>query len=234
MSSFQSQEYAINLMRLHDCRFWIIKDSDGRSVLGEQKDEESTLEQSIEALESALMEINGKYVNLHLRSKSRAQRGAGGDIKSGNFDLKVNLSGNQINGVNQGNSNNDLALKSLMQEIQSLKVQMIEQKHQQELGVLKQEISELKNGNPLLDQVIQGLAGVFVKGENNNQAAQIPALSQSPALSGTEPKKGTGRIQAAIKRLAVVDPNFIESLEKLVSFAENNPDQYHAYLSMLK
>lgn len=237
MSSFVTFDYTKKLMREHELRYWTIKDSDGRSILGEQKDSEISIQDSIDQLEDAMGEIQGKYINLSLRSKSRAERGAGGDLKSGIFDLKVQL--NQSGGINGVATATDRRLEDLMQTINDLKLQMIEDKHEREKQELKNKIKELEEGNPMLDQVINGLGRLFT---NQNQPApevQAPVQEKEVPvrkLAGVQPdKNGDGpRIKSALIRLGKIDSNLIDTLESLASFAEKNPDQFLGYIGMLK
>jgi len=237
MSSFVSLDYAKRLMRDHEVKYWKIKDSDNRSVLGEFKDPESTLEQSIDMLENSIIEIQGKWINLELRSKSAKERGAGGDIRTNNYDLKVLLdSKGGINGPGAQQNSNDGLIKTLMAEIQNMRVDMLRQQHSFETASLKAELAELKEGNPMMDQVIAGLAKVFVPGAQapGNEIPLQPAspVQQVQHLAGVE--EGKNRIQSALRTLASIDSNLKETLEALARFAKKNPDQYHSYVQMLK
>lgn len=236
MSSFVTFDYTKKLMRDHELRYWTIKDSDGRSTLGEQKDSEISIQDSIDLLEDAMGEIQGKYINLSLRSKSRTERGSGGDLRSGIFDLKVQL--NQSGGINGTANATDRRLEDLMQTINDLKLQMIEDKHEREKQELKNKIKELEEGNPMLDQVINGLGRLFTNQTQNNaeQPSQQPQEREVPVrkLAGVESTESTDRLKTALRRLGKIDSNLVETLESLATFAEKNPDQFMGYIQMLK
>ena len=231
--SFVSFDYAKNLMRTHQVRFWKLKDSDNRSVLGEQRNEDLDVEQSIHQLEQAFSEIEGKYVILELRGRSPKERGSGGDTKTTSFELRVsiqNLSGQGVGIAGNGYMSSDI--QRLTERINQLETDKIRIEHKFEIDSLKKEISELKEGNPALDAIIAGLGNLIQPKMAPNGAAPEPAQPVR-ALAGVDQKK-PGKIQAALKRLAAIDSQLIETLECLAAFAESNPDQYTAYVQMLK
>ena len=224
MSTLVTQDYAFRLMREHDCRFWKLKDSDGKSVLGEQKSDEVGIEESVRKLEDTLAELNGRFVNLEARSRSSKDRGAGGDLKSGIFDLRVKLDGNGIGSTATASPSINPALYD---RIAGLEKQLLEVEYKHKMSDLQRQIDELKEGNPMLDQLVPVLSGLFAQGNPGGTAA-----AQAPALAG--PEKKQGRVKELLVRLSKVDPNVLETLECLVKFAEANPSQYLGYVNMLK
>lgn len=225
MSTLVTTEYAIRLMREHELKYWKLRDADGKSVIGEQKSEDVSLDSSINRLEDTLNELSGRYVLLELRNRSAKERGSGGDLKSGIFDLRVKLEG--VSGIGSTAANSPAMPTQLFDRIASLEKQLIEERYQNKMERLQDQINELKEGNPMLSQVIGTLSNVFAGQMRPNEAAPT-----APALGN--PEKKPNRIQSAITRLAKVDRDPIGTLEALATFAERNPDQYNSYLTMLK
>lgn len=85
----------------------------------------------------------------------------------------------------------------------------------------------LETTAPHFPQMIAGITG---------QPVALPA----PAVAGTpeqakpdQPSDEPQRITAALKTMYQVDPNLVDSLEKLAAMAKSNPDQYKSLLPML-
>lgn len=225
MSTLVSTDYAVRLMREHELKYWKLRDADGKSVIGEQKSEDVDLDASIRRLEDTLNELTGRYVLLELRSRSAKERGSGGDLKSGIFDLRVKLEG--VSGIGNTSASGQNFNTSLFDRISALEKQLIEERYQNKMERLQDQINELKDGNPMLTQVIGTLGNMF-----SNQGKTVEAAPVAPVLGSTDKKPN--RLKAAIIRLAKIDNDPVGTLEALAAFAEKNPDQYNGYLSMLK
>ncbi len=238
MSTFVSQEFVVKQLRAHQIKFWKMVDSDGKSVIAEQKDEERTVEQSVNMLEETLMDLRGKYVLLKARAKGGSKIAAGGDNTTGIFDWKILLDekAQGVGAVKEPGSSDVTKHLTLMDQIQNLRLEMQQKEHQHQMERLQDRIkemeSEMKESNPMMDSLIAGLTKVFAGGSLSAPVASVPT-TPVPQLAGTEPSNGA-RIKNAIIRISKIDPDVPETLEALASFAEKNPEQFLGYIKMLK
>lgn len=208
---------------------WKIKDPDG-SVIDSQTEEDMTVEESVRLLTDALDDIEGKWVKVELRKKGGKKIAEGGNNMAGNFDYKVKLDdsigsvSDKRHGASSGRE------MDLLREIGDLKAEIVElkmdAKRKQDIGVLKEEIKEMKSGNAL-DQLLPHLIPLF-------QRANAGVSAAPAAINGPKDATPKDQIIAAVNRLRAKDPEFHIHITKLADMAENNPDMYKTALSFLK
>lgn len=221
--AYVNPEYVTKLMQEKDLKFFVVLDSDGKSILADQQNSDITLDKAVSMLKEVFDEITGPYVIVKLRDKSRKQTSAGGDIKTGNYDFKVKLGEAAISGPNAPNA----TITGLLNRINALETALVRQEKDFQLKELQRQFDEFKENqkSPYLEQLMPLLASCLTGSK--------PAPIASPGIAGVEddPKE---KIKEAIKRLAKVDKNIADTLTALADFAERKPEMYMQYIPLLK
>lgn len=219
-----TKDYVTRTMKDKGLKHFTVKDSDGKSVIGDNHDEDTTVEKSAAMLEELLEEVSGTYVYVNLSEKTKRQKGAGGNMM-GDYNFKVKLHGDttSISGHNPNSSN-------YYKQLADLQIQLAEIKKDHEIERLKMEFEEFKKekSNPMMDAALGHLINIMSGSHQTQQA-----VTASPGIHGTG-DDAQSRMKSALKRLSKVDKNLAETLVSLANFAEKNPKAYHNYLPMLK
>lgn len=232
MAYVRDPKLIIDKMKSEDIKYFTVFDSDAKSVIDQQDDENVTSNEAQDRLQDLLWNLDG-LVHVVLRTTSKKVRSAGGDLTTGTYKFSIRCSDSSKSiGSTGGNSFAGLSEILKLQaekhqlEIQGLKTQfeMIKQ-----MDDLRREIKEAQEGDstsqwlPILQQFISN--------------PQVMKTAPKVALAGTEePKPADDRkaiLQDAISRLYKIDPELHNNLAKLAAYAEENPTKYSLYLSML-
>lgn len=234
MAYVRDPKLIIDKMKSEDIKYFTVFDSDGKSIIDQQDDENCTSNEAQDRLQDLLFNIEG-LVHVVLRTTTKKVRALGGDLSSGTykFSIRCSESGTKSIGLGSTGHNAYTGLSEILKlqaekhqlEIQGLKTQF---EFLSQIQDLKREMKEAQEGDstekwlPILQQFIT----------NPNMTKAAPKV----ALAGTEEKPSDDRkliLQDAITRLYKIDPELHNNLAKLAAFAEENPTKYSLYLNML-
>lgn len=211
-------------------RFFSVYGSDGKSLIFESDDEDSTVDGQVASLNDCMEAIEDGYVTIKLCAISRKARGKGGDKTEKQvyeFRVRANEQASQKNiGGLPGEAGSNM---TLLNKIKELEIELVKSKHKQELDEIRREIAELKTASPvesMLPMLIQGLSGA-------GWGAPAAAIKGTP-INGPDGPTSKDLVVEAIKRLSAIDKNLHQTLTDLADFAEKNPEKYFAYIPMLK
>jgi len=214
MSATVKPDYVYNLILKHKTIYWTVKTTDKGLQFAEQQEVIPPAE-SAGMLREALDAISARVVLVELRPKARKVIGTearGGDIKSGFFnlmvDLSANLSANERSPGIYGNNQLEEILKR-EQTITNLKIEALEKEHaasQEKSSPLMKLIEKFTENEQLIGAVADKL---------------ISALTLPPARAavGTAPKQ----IDSTLTRLQALDADYENTLFYMVQYLEDNP-----------
>jgi hypothetical protein len=222
-----SKEFVIRKMRDSRFPFFTVKDSDNKSIIWDQQDPDISEAKALEQLEEILNEAQGSFLYVTIKGKTKAQLGSGGNTKGAEgkgLEYKVKIDGGQVNGIGALRSDNS----ELYKTIAAYEQKIMEIQHNHKLEALERKFEDFKkeDSNPMMEKAFQMLLPHF-----------MPAGSPAPALAGPPTEQGNSeqeRLKAALRRLAAVDPHFVDTLTHLADFAERKPEMYASYIPMLK
>lgn len=232
MAYVRDPKLIIDKMKSENIKYYTVFDSDGKSVIDQQDDENCTSTEAQDRLQDLLFNLEG-LVTVVLRTTSKKTRSAGGDLSTGTFKFSIRCSdGVKSIGSTGGNGLTGLSeILKLQAEKHQLEMQALKNQFDMmnQMSELRREMKEAQEGDntdkwlPILQQFISN--------------PQMTKAAPKVALAGTEePKPSDDRkaiLQDAISRLYKVDPDLHNNLAKLAAFAEENPNKYSMYLNML-
>lgn len=240
-----SPELLCNRIKEDNYPFWTV--SDGVNVYGINNGEEEH-SKSITRLKNTLDEIDGESVTVSIRDKTpqqgnpRYERQAN-RIKEQVFSVKLEPKKRTISATKEASSDSFFSngeLKNLFFENQELKLQINSLKRdlaeaQKTIAELEEELNEVEEveetetiaGLPkeMVQNAVMGILGLTQK-QNSNQP--INGIE----VEGTENK--TEKLKSILQRIKAVDRNYVENLEVLAKFMEQQPQQYFAFLPTMK
>lgn len=238
--NYTSLDYVTEVMREHKAMCWRLWDASGDSI---DKREDVTLdvEKSITALEKCYNSVEGEYVTIRISSRVLQ---SGGDQKTNVFQyrLKCKSSGSSDSlPLSPGRGGMDAGIFEM---ISALRVQVAEQRKDQEISELKRQIQEFKKGkqkNPILDKLITAMllenssspAAQISGDQETTEKAPIAQNFNNLDRTSKEPGDGQKELVNALNLLKSVDSDFVHTLSKLAKFAKDNPEQFNQYKTML-
>jgi hypothetical protein len=242
-----SPDLLYNKIREDNYTFWSV--TDGVNTYGTNNSEEEA-DKSINRLKNTLEEIEGETVTVKIRDKTQQQGNPRyeriiGRIKEQVFCIKLEPK-KRITGTTSAKetisdsffSNGEL--KNFFFENQDLKLQMQSLKRDlaeaQKLNAeLKAELNEVEEveetetiaGLPkeMVQNAVMGILGLTQK---QNSSQPINGIE----VEGTDNK--TEKLKSILQRIKAVDRNYVENLEVLAKFMEQQPKQYFAFLPTMK
>ena len=226
MAYLKDKEMIFHKMQTNKLAFYKVLDSDGKTILDRQDDDDCTVTEAENRLRDTLENLTG-LITVVLSEKTSKQKAAGGNT-TGDLRFSIKLTdgtSSSITGVNDGAIEK---LREAMQREFDAKLLAIKKEHEAELRIkkLEDQILELKNGNSL-DQYLPMIAGLFSPGS----APVIAGFPNEPHITGPDDFKT--RLITAVNRLTKVDKNFVSNLEALADLAEKSPITYNLAISKL-
>jgi hypothetical protein len=241
-----SPELLCNRIKEDNYPFWTV--SDGVNVYGINNSEEEH-SKSITRLKNTLDEIDGESVTVSIRDKTpqqgnpRYERQAN-RIKEQIFSVKLEPKKRITGTTSTKESISDSffsngELKNFFFENQDLKLQ---------IQSLKRDLAELQKLNAELEAELNEVEEV----EETETIAGLPKEMVQNAVMGilgltqkqnsTQPINGievhtennVDKLKSTLQRIKAVDPNYIDNLEILAKFMEQQPQQYFAFLPTMK
>lgn len=211
--AFVTPEYVKNLQETHEAKFWKVYDSSGK-ILINKLDQDIGMNKSTAMLQDTLDNCQADYVTVRLFTIAPAKTtaGAGHDV---GLTLKVRLDSMQTlkpfqhtMGMAPG-IQEYLALNDKLRQVELDKLRM-------ELETDKADSPWMRLGEKLLqnDALVMAITGAISKLAAGRQVARVAAPVPTSAPS---------EISETLERLAAVDPDYLETLEKMTSYLERNP-----------
>jgi hypothetical protein len=244
MAYIRDPELIYNKMQTNGLPFYRVLDSDGKSLLDENDDENVSVDEAVNRLRDSLENTAG-LVTVLLSAKNRAQKGAGGKI-AGDFKFTVKLGDTKGAGINGFTEANRDSMRQTLVDSFNEKLKLIEEKHAAEIKQLKKDhetekrlekleadLKEAKSGG-IADQYLPIIAGLLT-GQQPNAVAGIPETENtaSPHITGTD-EDNKVRMTTALNKLFKADKNFLIHLEMLAKLAESKPLIYKLAIEKLK
>jgi len=233
-----TKEYLINIARQREAKSFIIRDGKGDVV--HIADTPASLEQRTAELEQFLNNNTGVF-RVELRSEYGhglypRKNGIAQQIRIGEYDVMCERApeNKPINGLD------------FMSGINGFEIMRSYEREKQEL---KEQLAQLRMEKMLLERDIQSAKESFerelsaAKSSDNKIMGYLGQLGSilNPAPISSRPINGVAdvgtdakqRLVAAVNKLAALDSNLAENLEKLAALAENNPAMYKQATTML-
>jgi hypothetical protein len=210
--AFVSAEYIKTLQKSHDAKFWKVLDSSGKVCIN-KLDADIGLSGSQDLLQETLENCIGDFVIVKLYTIKPERKEAGVNSESG-LTLKVKLDSSSQMGFYPGKQQNHLSGQPSWNDF----MMMNEKVNQLNMDKLRMEMEQEKADSPLTiainkaienpQLVISALGAIFGKS------------SPSPvAISGN----ASGSINQTLERLKGIDPDYENTLSKMVTYLETNP-----------
>jgi hypothetical protein len=211
--AYVTPEYVNNLQKTHNAVFWKVTDASGKLTINSVIDT-LPLVSSQELLQDTLKDCQGDYVLVRLYTNKPA-RIEKGDSLGQIFDLRVKLENPGRIGETspRAQSSNGFTFAEFMAMQNTIK--------DKEMELFKMEL-QAKENSPLTrvaerllenDALINGLLGVLLKIGTGTPAA--PLISQAPI--------SPGNINEAVNSFAEVDPDYVNTLNKMAAYIKQNP-----------
>jgi hypothetical protein len=213
--AFVTPEYVKNLQETHEAKFWKVYDSSGKVMIN-KLDHDIGMSKSTAMLQETLDNCQADYVTVRLFTIAPAKTtaGAGHDV---GLTLKVRLDSMQTQKPFQAS----IGMAPGIQEYLALhdKIRQVElEKMRMELESNQADSPWMRLGEKLLqnDALVMAITGAISKlAAGKQQPVQRIAQAQTTTAPGT--------ISETLERLAKVDPDYLETLERMTSYLEKNP-----------
>lgn len=202
-------EYIADLQKSQDLRFWRIYDSTNKVEMNRCLSDIG-LEASIEMLQKDLENTSGDYVIVKLYS-AKPERATNGSTVDSGIVRKVSL--NPIMGKAHSSS-------SSFSPGFEFFFQMMEKQKSLELEMLEMRLAANQD-NSILDKLLNNpMLQSFVAGQLM-KSAPAPKIS-APAPSSSESQ--SDRLAGILDRFSAIDPDYINTLERMAKKIEDRPD----------
>ena len=212
--AFVTPEYVRNLQETHEAKFWKVYDSSGKIMINKLA-HDIGMSKSIAMLQETLENCQADYVTVRLFTIAPKQTG-NGDSHDVGLTLKVRLDTMQTQKPMQAS----IGMAPGIQEYLALhdKIRQVElDKLRMELESNQADSPWMRLGEKLLqnDALVMAITGAISKFAAGKQQPQRIAQAQ--------PVNAPGEISETLQRLAAVDPDYLDTLEKMTSYLERNP-----------
>lgn len=239
MAYIKDKEFIFNKMHSNKLAYYKVLDSDGKTILDQQDDDEVSVDEAANLLRDTLENISG-LITVVLSEKSQRAKAAGGKI--GDIRYTIKITDTDAKGLSGHEEVRNDTLRAAIAAQYEAKMETLIEKHKNEIALMKiqaehdrkfnelnEKLKELKEGD-MTEKVLPYLAGIF--GNVVPGAPAINGIPQEPHLNGPADENKV-RLMNAINRLIKLDRNFIDNLEKLADLAEKSPMTYSLAISKL-
>jgi hypothetical protein len=239
MAYIKDKDFIFTKMHSNRLSYYKVLDSDGKTILDQQDDDEVSVDEAVNLLRDTLENISG-LITIVLSEKSTRAKAAGGKIGDIRYTIKITDDTKGINGHEE--VRNDTLRHAIAAQYEA-KMETLVEKHKNEIALMKiqadhdrkfnelnEKIKELKEGD-MTEKVMPYLAGIFGNMVPGAGAA-INGIPQEPHLNGPGDDFKL-RLTSAINRIIKVDSNFVDNLEKLADLAESKPFIYKVAIEKL-
>lgn len=251
MSYIKDAEIVYSKMHTNQLPFYRVIDSDGKSLLDENDDENTGVDEAVNRLRDSLDNIVG-LVTVVLSEKNKKQKATGGSVK-GDFKYTLKLgdgsSKSPLNGFSE--AQND-SFKSQLREQYEERIKLLTEKHESEKKQLRKEfetekrieklelsLKEAKDGGiaeqylPIIAGLLTGQQPNALSGISEEKKTPDPGSNKEIHLNGI-PESNKQRLTNVLNRLFKRDGKLIEHLEMLAALAEQKPFKYKLAIETLK
>lgn len=220
---------------------WRMWDATG-DLIDQQINSGKSVDDSINLLRESFAAVCGEFVSIQV-SKEHLKKG--GDQISNVFKYRVLCKSPAVSPVTTATDIKTISGLSndYLPQLIQLNVALAETRKDMRIMQLETEIDKLKKEQKEKGGKSSVLEKYILRLLDESQPANKPAPAingpivkeASQPVTGTEQdkKEAAKRLVDALNRLKLVDSGLVDSVEKLAKFAEQNPEQYKQYLSML-
>jgi len=193
------------LQKQQQAEYWKVSDRTKKLTIN-RNDEGGDLENSIELLRDTLKNCIGDYVNVTLYTEKPTQLEKG-STKGKIFELQVKLE----SGTHYQHNNNNINTPNF-NEVLELHKKVMELEYDKKLAEATEDKNKQKPLEKLVEKLTEGNTINLLIGAFMNKATKQPENIGSPA-----------DMQTTLDKLAKVDPNYKNTLEKMAEYLEKNP-----------
>lgn len=235
------KDYLFEIIRRTKKIFWEVKD--GNVLIDNYEELNGDEEKSIMQLDECLTNIESGYATVMLSARTKADKHEKpGNLRGVNSMYRVKCGEEVLQRIPEASNNSN-------SEIDRLKREIIELKHQHELENIKREFNERIEDLECDDEEEDGIGSVLTKQLTPHIPAIIMSLTginiaQSPSLNGNEDSPEEINViniadqktkcVNAINLLLKIDKNAGDHLMQLSILAQNKPEVYQMALGYLK
>jgi hypothetical protein len=213
-------EYIADLQKSQDLRFWRILDTSGRLELNRCL-QDIGLDASIDMLQKDLENTSGDYVVVKLYS-NKPERKENGNIAETAIVRKVSLSPTigKAQSNSYGSSPGFEFMFSILERQKQVELQMMQKQQDLQMELLEMKLNDSKQGN-ILEQLLSSPAIQSILA--NKLLGGGSATTKAPKISGRDPEVDSDRLAGVLDKFAALDPDYINTLEKMAAAVEENP-----------
>jgi hypothetical protein len=214
--AYISPEYVKSLQKSHEAKFWKVYDNTGKTLIN-KLDSDIGLNNSMEALQDTIDNCIGDYVIVKLFTIAPTKTQSGAQHDNG-LHLKVKLDNSPQNkaaapymGIVPG-FNEYISLHDKLRELEIEKLKM-------EMAADSNPSPWQRIGEKLLenDALILAITGLITKAATGGKTpAPAPQQINNPVTPSNE-------LEETLSRLSIVDPEYKDTLSKMVNYLERNP-----------
>lgn len=217
-------EHAYHIMRTQNLVFWTLRAQPQAGVISRYQRHDGNVEDSINELRETLDRVQGDYVYLSLRDKSK-EAIAAGDKAVGHYpNIKIRLP-HQIGAMPQfanvaHSTTGSPSWRDLLDEVEKRKEAELElirakisQPAEPEPPSLGERLLERIVEHPSFDSIVTGIAAALLP--------KAPPAAPAPTVTGQEAQD---KLTSALNRISTVDPNYVHTLDKLADHLQKHPE----------
>lgn len=246
MKVYVKLDYVTSIIKTYKRTYWRLYDGNSKLLL-DTIDNEYSVDDSIELLTNAVTNFTGQYCLCKIYDKKPTKNNAvDGQTKVYEYLISLDenkAAANQNNNSAPGNS----FIYEMFGKLQELNIQMVKQQADFDKKEMERKIDELKKekneSNAGLDGITKTIERMYFAYTQKNKPGTTTA-TEAIVMEPAQPKqvvKGIfgndddkQKFISLIKRWTTADKNYLEALEIVVRFAEQQPEQYKFYIQTLK
>jgi hypothetical protein len=223
-------EYIADLQKSQDLRFWRILDTSGRLELNRCL-QDIGLDASIDMLQKDLENTSGDYVVVKLYS-NKPERKENGNIAETAIVRKVSLAPTigKAHSNSFGSSPGFEFMFSMMERQKQIELQMMQKQQELQMELLEIKLSDNKQDS-LIEKILSAPAIQSILASKLLGGGSTPA--KAPKISGPSTDSDSDRLAGILDKFASLDPDYINTLEKMAAAVEENPSILPALKSNL-
>jgi hypothetical protein len=210
-------EYIADLQRSQDLKFWRILDSSGKLELNRCL-QDIGIESSIDMLQKDLENTSGDFVVVKLYS-NKPERKENGAVSETAIVRKVSLSPmiGKSHSNSYGASPGYEMIYGLMKESRNSEMQYLTKLQELQMEILEMKMNDNKQDNIL----VQLLSNPLILGKILGNGS---APAKAAKISGPSAEVDSDRLAGVLDKFASLDPDYINTLEKMAAAVEQNPN----------
>jgi hypothetical protein len=214
-------EYIADLQKSQDLKFWRILDSSGKLELNRCL-QDIGLDASIDMLQKDLENTSGDFVVVKLYSQKPTYKETG-TVQETAIVRKVSLSPTigKAHSNSYGSSPGFEFMFSMMERQKQVELQMMQKQQDLQMEILEMKLNDNKQGS-ILEQLLAAPAIQALLA--NKLLGGGSATTKAPKISGRDPEKDSDRLAGVLDKFASLDPDYINTLEKMAAAVEENPN----------